>query len=73
MGLLSSHSNLSKCTSAPPVPAPHSAYLKYTASPLEEVNLDLGRLVRVGAKRKRFGAQKCCVNTGSERLIFYYL
>lgn len=31
------------------------------------------RLVGVGAKRKRCGAQKCCVNTGSERLIFYYL
>lgn len=30
-------------------------------------------LVGVGAKRKSCGAQKCCVNTGSERLIFYYL
>lgn len=27
----------------------------------------------MGAKRKSCGAQKCCVNTGSERLIFYYL
>lgn len=29
-------------TTVPPVPTPHSAYLKYTASSREEVNLDLG-------------------------------
>lgn len=29
-------------TIVPPVPTPHSAYLKYTDSTWEEVNLDLG-------------------------------
>lgn len=46
-----------------PVPPSHSAFWKYTLLHFRRRELRPPRLVGVGAKRKRRGAQKCCVNT----------